>query len=559
MLQYCRTNLYYKIGDKMANTRPDIVIPSGIWVDLYNASGIPVGTAVELFNKGSMGCCVATSFSAPATTVGIPFHSNSGTIQIAESESGLWVYCPGSVGTRIIIRESVPVPSNLPDNELIVTQYRAVGSGVGYSIGDVVQQVDVFNVLQMPPTCISTIWRNVTAETVISVPIGSDMSAMGAGASTVNANAGTNLNTSQLALEAGGNLASINSKIPATPSTAANQVSGNASLSTLATNSPSLVNGRLPVDGSQVVQPASVSSLPLPTGASTAANQSTANTSLASLVANSPALINGKVPTDGSSVTQPISVVTLPLPTGASTSALQTNANTSLSTLATNSPALVGGKVPVDGSGATQPISASALPLPSGASTSANQATQNTSLSTLVTNSAVLISGRVPVDGSTVVQPVSVTSLPLPSGAATAANQVTMQTSLTAIAAGSPSQYPSSATPVTASSGNVANAVCSATLPAVTGKTNYISGFEMTASGATLGSAVTLTVTGTISGTLSYTFVAPTGILLLSTPLIVQFNPPIPASSTNRAIVVSCPALGTGNTNATAVAHGYTL
>lgn len=120
-------------------------------------------------------------------------------------------------------------------------------------------------------------------------------------------------------------------------------------------------------------------------------------------------------------------------------------------------------------------------------------------------------------------------------------------------------QYPATATAVTASSGNVAAAVAAATLPAVAAKTNYITGFEATGSGATAGAVVTVTVTGTISGTLSYTVVAVAGALLGNTPLIVQFPIAIPASAVNTAITVSMPSLGLGNTNATVVAHGYVV
>lgn len=116
---------------------------------------------------------------------------------------------------------------------------------------------------------------------------------------------------------------------------------------------------------------------------------------------------------------------------------------------------------------------------------------------------------------------------------------------------------PSGAVAVTSSSGNVANASAVATLAAAAGKTTYISGFEITAAGATAAGVVTATVTGAIGGTMSYTFVAPTGATVAATPLVVEFHPPIPASAVNTAIVVTLPALGAGNTNATAVAHGY--
>lgn len=118
---------------------------------------------------------------------------------------------------------------------------------------------------------------------------------------------------------------------------------------------------------------------------------------------------------------------------------------------------------------------------------------------------------------------------------------------------------PNGATNVTGASGNVANASAAATLPGVAAKTTYITGFQITAGGATVGGLVTVTVTGVITGTLSYTFEAPTGATIGATPLIVTFPTPIPASAVNTAIVVTLPALGAGNTNATVVAQGYSI
>lgn len=117
--------------------------------------------------------------------------------------------------------------------------------------------------------------------------------------------------------------------------------------------------------------------------------------------------------------------------------------------------------------------------------------------------------------------------------------------------------YASGAIPITASSGNVAAAVATATLAGAVGLTTYITGFEVTGAGATAPLVVNVTVTGTVSGTLTYTYTAATGATVPNQPLIVQFAPPIPASATNTAIVVSCPSLGAGNTNNTVVAHGY--
>ena len=109
------------------------------------------------------------------------------------------------------------------------------------------------------------------------------------------------------------------------------------------------------------------------------------------------------------------------------------------------------------------------------------------------------------------------------------------------------------------SSGNVANATATATIPAAAAKLGYITGFEVTGGGATAGSVVSLTITGLLGGTATYSVAVPTGAILGLTPLIVEFLQPLPASAVNTAIVVSLPALGAGNTNAAVVAHGFSL
>jgi len=89
----------------------------------------------------------------------------------------------------------------------------------------------------------------------------------------------------------------------------------------------------------------------------------------------------------------------------------------------------------------------------------------------------------------------------------------------------------SAGTPVAASSGNVAAATATATLPGVAGKTTYITGFTMTAGGSTAVSSVSCTVSPVGSGgaTLSYTFSSSATVDAPSNPLAVTFTPPLPA------------------------------
>lgn len=110
---------------------------------------------------------------------------------------------------------------------------------------------------------------------------------------------------------------------------------------------------------------------------------------------------------------------------------------------------------------------------------------------------------------------------------------------------------------VVATSGDVANASAVATLAGAAGKTTYITGFIITGSGATAGLPVVVTVAGLLGGTVSFIYTAAAGVLVGNTPLNVIFPVPVPASTTNTAIVVTCPALGTGAAHNIVTAFGY--
>lgn len=85
------------------------------------------------------------------------------------------------------------------------------------------------------------------------------------------------------------------------------------------------------------------------------------------------------------------------------------------------------------GANAIGSVTVSSSALPTGAATSANQTTELASLSSIDSKTPALVSGRQPVDGSGVTQPISATSLPLPTGAATSALQTTGNSSLSSI------------------------------------------------------------------------------------------------------------------------------
>lgn len=110
---------------------------------------------------------------------------------------------------------------------------------------------------------------------------------------------------------------------------------------------------------------------------------------------------------------------------------------------------------------------------------------------------------------------------------------------------------------VGATSGNVGNAIATATIAAVSGKTNYLSSVHVTGSGSLVGLPVIVTITGLDVGTIRYSYAAIAGALLTNIPLLVDYPEPLKASAPNTAIVVTCPALGLGNANNIVNAFGY--
>jgi hypothetical protein len=135
---------------------------------------------------------------------------------------------------------------------------------------------------------------------------------------------------------------------------------------------------------------------------------------------------------------------------------------------------------------------------------------------------------------------------------------VTLTDGLGNIAASTPtastSDYPSGATPITASATGTTAATV-ATLPSVAAKTTYISGFTIT-SNATAAASGAAIVAGTKSGSLNY--FQNTGVATAAQTLSQTFIPAIPASAVNTAITVTSAAAGTGG-NTAVMAWGYQL
>jgi len=194
--------------------------------------------------------------------------------------------------------------------------------------------------------------------------------------------------------------------------------------------------------------PVSATALPLPFGAATAANQSAQITILTNIDSNTPVLVGGRVPVDGSGVTQPISAIALPLPTGAATESRQADGNASLTSIDSKTPVLVGGQVPVVISAsvpvtgpltdaqlrfAPVPVSVSGTAAVTGPLTDAQLRATPVPISGTVTASTGLAQPLTDAQLRAAAIDVNVTSTVLAVGAATSTNQTTANTLLTSI------------------------------------------------------------------------------------------------------------------------------
>jgi len=89
----------------MATTRQDVILPKSTWTDLFAASGIPVGTAVSIYNKGSQSFYLAINDKPPeSATFGVPVYTGAdGFMMIQANENGLWAY--SAHGGIILVQE----------------------------------------------------------------------------------------------------------------------------------------------------------------------------------------------------------------------------------------------------------------------------------------------------------------------------------------------------------------------------------------------------------------------------------------------------------------------
>ena len=91
----------------MPNSVPHINIPAEVWINVYELSGIEVGTSVSIYNIGVSAVNIAISENMPDNTnIGFPlFVGTVGSyVGIEPNETGLWAYVHGSIGTKLSVQ-----------------------------------------------------------------------------------------------------------------------------------------------------------------------------------------------------------------------------------------------------------------------------------------------------------------------------------------------------------------------------------------------------------------------------------------------------------------------
>lgn len=84
----------------MAETRSNIPLPAGVWVDLYARSGLPVGQKILVSNEGAADVLLSAALAEPATNSDA-FHAlrRTGPPMVNDQgDPGAWAFSPNTAG-----------------------------------------------------------------------------------------------------------------------------------------------------------------------------------------------------------------------------------------------------------------------------------------------------------------------------------------------------------------------------------------------------------------------------------------------------------------------------
>lgn len=88
----------------MATSLPQVVLPSKTWVDLYDATGITLGTQLIIQNTGGTEARLVESLAQPELTNGFNLIPERDFLTSATAPVGSWAYAHS--GTTLHIEEA---------------------------------------------------------------------------------------------------------------------------------------------------------------------------------------------------------------------------------------------------------------------------------------------------------------------------------------------------------------------------------------------------------------------------------------------------------------------
>jgi hypothetical protein len=254
-------------------------------------------------------------------TIGSTFSSNNIGVITAVGHAKIRLIGATVTGTANITLRSTPTNGYVALNA-------ALPNG-GNNIGSI---TNITGTISLPTGAATATNQSteITALGTINTTLGSPMQSSGG---SVTANAGTNLNTSALALESGGHLASVDTKTPALgQALAASSVPVVLTAAQLATLTPvssvSVSNfpATQPVSGTVAISNSSIEisndvGNPIPVSGTVTANTGLSQPITDTQLRATAVPVSGSISVSNFPATQPVSATSLPLPTGASTEA----------------------------------------------------------------------------------------------------------------------------------------------------------------------------------------------------------------------------------------------
>lgn len=112
------------------STLPNTVLPKGLWVNIYQATGISIGSAISIENLGASPVIFSSSQFSPSSDSGFSRISQRETKENIKGELGLYVMSKESNGLVNISPYSVPSIDMAPaDNTAIINAMATNASG----------------------------------------------------------------------------------------------------------------------------------------------------------------------------------------------------------------------------------------------------------------------------------------------------------------------------------------------------------------------------------------------------------------------------------------------